>query len=250
MFFLTRLYFQQGRFEEVDLPLLIVYGGDGIVSDPACVEDLNVSLQKETKRYKQPHKTLKMCIFGDEVLDIPLPELQDLKTLKVALHLATKDEVVIHTIRLPKQSTVVDVDVLDDLKTKVELSHPSAELILFEVEKHKIYRIFEPSGKIEYIDDVYSKLRVEERIQNFGEPFLSLVREGETLAQVKVRIRKKLQVPDEEFAKWKSAVLSPIGTLKSQYLQDSDVVSTFFQLMKLAAHKAYLLKQAAWLTNC
>ena len=80
-----------------------------------------------------------------EVLDIPLPELQGLKTLKVAFHHATKDEVsmatwfsygshnfffptnchislffnqvVIHTIRLPKQSTVGDV--LDDLKTKV-----------------------------------------------------------------------------------------------------------------------------------
>ncbi|RZB42522.1 Ubiquitin carboxyl-terminal hydrolase 12 isoform E [Glycine soja] len=54
-----------------------------------------------------------------EVLDIPLPELQGLKTLKVAFHHATKEEVVIHTIRLPKQSTVGDV--LDDLKTKVKL---------------------------------------------------------------------------------------------------------------------------------
>ena len=79
-----------------------------------------------------------------EVLDIPLPELQGLKTLKVAFHHATKDEVsedrnriinylicqefclleallccqvVVHTIRLPKQSTVGDV--IDDLKTKV-----------------------------------------------------------------------------------------------------------------------------------
>ncbi|MCI16598.1 ubiquitin carboxyl-terminal hydrolase family protein, partial [Trifolium medium] len=51
-----------------------------------------------------------------EVLDIPLPELQGLKTLKVAFHSAIKDEVVSHTIRLPKQSSVGDV--LDDLKTK------------------------------------------------------------------------------------------------------------------------------------
>lgn len=78
-----------------------------------------------------------------EVLDIPLPELQGLKNLKVAFHHATKDEVrivcgiifpfqiviklwailfklfqvVIHNIRLPKQSTVGDVTNL--LKTKV-----------------------------------------------------------------------------------------------------------------------------------
>ena len=80
-----------------------------------------------------------------EVLDIPLPELQGLKTLKVAYHSAIKDEVwvqlvfvsrsflildsffqallllnmqvVIHNIRLPKQSTVGDVII--ELKTKV-----------------------------------------------------------------------------------------------------------------------------------
>ncbi|KAJ1389085.1 Ubiquitin specific protease, conserved site, partial [Sesbania bispinosa] len=50
-----------------------------------------------------------------EVLDIPLPELQCLKTLKIAFHHATKDEV-IHTIRLPKHSTVADV--INDLKSK------------------------------------------------------------------------------------------------------------------------------------
>ena len=82
-----------------------------------------------------------------EVLDIPLPELQCLKTLKVAFHHASKDEVsvdirfvlcssyikfllaimcitlsfqvVIHNIRLPKQSTVGDV--LNEIKTKVDL---------------------------------------------------------------------------------------------------------------------------------
>ena len=78
------------------------------------------------------------------MLDIPLPELQCLKTLKIAFHHATKDEVsvsrfiyhllgkcvkfstsnrvilpqvVIHTIRLPKQCAVEDV--INDLKSKV-----------------------------------------------------------------------------------------------------------------------------------
>ncbi|CAN1174446.1 Ubiquitin C-terminal hydrolase 12 [Linum perenne] len=73
-----------------------------------------------------------------EVLDIPLPELQGLKTLKIAFHHATKKKVVIQTIRLPKQSTVSNV--LNDIKTKVELSHPSAELRLLEVFYNKIYK--------------------------------------------------------------------------------------------------------------
>ncbi|KAG4953164.1 hypothetical protein JHK87_038758 [Glycine soja] len=163
-----------------------------------------------------------------EVLDIPLPELQGLKTLKVAFHHATKDEVVIHTIRLPKQSTVGDV--LDDLKTKVELSDPEAELRLLEVFYHKIYKVFPLNEKIESINDQYWTLRAEEipeeeknlgphdrlihvyhftkdtaqnqmQIQNFGEPFFLVIHEGETLAEIKVRIQKKLQVPDDEFVK-------------------------------------------------
>ncbi|GJY00149.1 putative ubiquitinyl hydrolase 1 [Tanacetum coccineum] len=188
-----------------------------------------------------------------EVLDIPLPELQGLKTLKVAFHHATKDEVVIHTIRLPKQSTVGDV--INDLKTKVELSHKDAELRLLEVFYHKIYKIFPLNEKIENINDQYWTLRAEEipeeekdlgpqdrlihvyhftkdasqnqvQVQNFGEPFFLVIREGETLAEVKVRIQKKLQVPDEEFTKWKFAFLS-LG--RPTYLQDADVVSTRFQ---------------------
>ncbi|GKU93699.1 hypothetical protein SLEP1_g7273 [Rubroshorea leprosula] len=188
-----------------------------------------------------------------EVLDIPLPELQCLKTLKVAFHHATKDEVIIHTIRLPKQSTVGDV--LNDLKTKVELSHPNAELRLLEVFYHKIYKIFPSNEKIENINDQYWTLRAEEipeeeknlgpndrlihvyhfiketaqnqlQIQNFGEPFFLVIHEGETLAEIKLRIQKKLQVPDEEFAKWKFAFLS-LG--RPEYLQDSDILSSRFQ---------------------
>lgn len=189
-----------------------------------------------------------------EVLDIPLPELQGLKTLKVAFHHSTKEEVVIHSIRLPKQSTVGDV--IDDLKTKVELSHPNAELRLLEVFYHKIYKIFPSNEKIENINDQYWTLRAEEipeeeknlgpqdrlihvyhftkdaaqnqmqQVQNFGEPFFLVIHEGETLSDVKVRIQKKLQVADEEFSKWKFAFLS-LG--RPEYLQDSDVVSTRFQ---------------------
>jgi Ubiquitin-specific protease C-terminal len=40
-----------------------------------------------------------------------------------------------------------------------------------------------------------------QQVQNFGEPFLLVIHEGETLAEVKKRIQKKLQVQDEEFAK-------------------------------------------------
>ncbi|CAH9125061.1 unnamed protein product [Cuscuta epithymum] len=188
-----------------------------------------------------------------EVLDIPLPELQCLKTLKVAFHHCTKDEAVITNVRLPKQSTVGDV--LNEMKGKVELSHPNAELRLLEVFYHKIYKIFPLSEEIENINDQYWTLRAEEvpeeeknigphdrlvhvyhfkketaqnqlQIQNFGEPFLLAIHEGETLAEIKVRIKKKLQVPEVEFSKWKFAFIS-LG--RPEYLQDSDKVLNCFQ---------------------
>ncbi|KAK8942800.1 Ubiquitin carboxyl-terminal hydrolase 13 [Platanthera zijinensis] len=188
-----------------------------------------------------------------EVLDIPLPELQGLKTLKVAFHPSTKDEVVIYNIRLPKNSTVADV--INDLKTKVEFSFPNAELRLLEVFYHKIYKIFPPTEKIENINDQYWTLRAEEipeeeknlgphdrlihvyhfmkdlnqnqmQVQNFGEPFFLAIHEGETLAEVKIRIQKKLRVPDEEFSKWNYAFMS-LG--RPEYLHDADVVASRFQ---------------------
>ncbi|RZC75115.1 hypothetical protein C5167_050597 [Papaver somniferum] len=193
-------------------------------------------------------------MFHDEILDIPPPELQDLKTLKVAFRHATKEDMVVYSINLPVQSTVGDV--IYDLKTKVELSHPNAKLRLLEVFHHKIYKIFPLSEKIGNINvnDQYGKLRAEEisgedknlgprdrlihvyhftidasqsgMVKNFGEPFLFITHEKETLVEVKFRIQKKLQVSDEEFATWKFAFLS-LG--QPEYLRNSDVVSSLFQ---------------------
>ncbi|WMV52526.1 hypothetical protein MTR67_045911 [Solanum verrucosum] len=166
-----------------------------------------------------------------EVLDIPLPELQCLKTLKVAFHHSTKDEIEILNVRLPKQSTVGDV--LNEIKSKVELSHPNAELRLLEVFYHKIYKIPEEEknlGPHDRLIHVYHFTKEtpqnQMQVQNFGEPFFLVIREGETLAEIKVRIQKKLQVSDEEFSKWKFAFLS-LG--RPEYLQDSDIVSNRFQ---------------------
>ncbi|CAM6018715.1 unnamed protein product [Sphagnum balticum] len=187
-----------------------------------------------------------------EMLDLPLPELQGLKTLKIAFHNSKTEEVSVHNIRLPKQSTVGDV--IHELKSKVERSNPKAELRILEVFYHKIYKIFPSNEKIENINDQYWTLRAEEipdeekelgpqerlihvyhftrdasqnhMVQNFGEPFFLVMRDNETLGEVKERIQKKLQVPDEEFAKWKFAFLS-LG--RPEYLQDGDIVASRFQ---------------------
>ncbi|XP_059317604.1 ubiquitin C-terminal hydrolase 12-like [Lycium ferocissimum] len=180
------------------------------------------------------------------------PPMDGIKTLKVTFYRAGEDEVTIHFITLPKQSTVGDV--LNDLKTKVELSRPDAELRLLEVFYHKIYKIFPLNERIENISDQYWTLRAEEipeeeknldphsrlihvyhfmtdtaqnqaQVQNFGEPFFLVIHEGETGTEVKARIQEKLQVSDEEFSKWKFAFVS-LG--RPQYLQDSDIVYNLF----------------------
>ncbi|KAI3982823.1 hypothetical protein MKX01_010306, partial [Papaver californicum] len=191
-------------------------------------------------------------ILHDEILNIPPSELQDLKTLKVAFHHATKEDTAVYSISLPLQSTVGDV--INDLKTKVELSRPHVKVRLLEVFHHKIYKIFRLSEKIENINDQYGTLRAEEipeeeenlgprdrlihvyhftidasqsqMVKNFGEPFFFVIHEKETLCEVKLLIQKKLQVSGEEFAKWKFAFLS-LG--RPEYLRDSDVVSSRFQ---------------------
>jgi hypothetical protein len=40
-----------------------------------------------------------------------------------------------------------------------------------------------------------------QHIDYYGEPFFFLIRDGETLSDIKVRIQKKLLVSDEQFAK-------------------------------------------------
>jgi hypothetical protein len=40
-----------------------------------------------------------------------------------------------------------------------------------------------------------------QHVQNFGDPFFLVIHEGEALADVKLRVQKKLQVPNEEFVK-------------------------------------------------
>eukprot|EP00897_Mesotaenium_endlicherianum_P006819 jgi/Mesen1/6165/ME000317S05299 len=134
----------------------------------------------------------------------------------------------------------------DILYFEVQLSRPSAELRILEV--------FPRSEVIENINDQYWTLRAEEvpaeeeemgpqdrlihvyhftrdtsqnpMVHNFGDPFYMVVLESETLAEVKERIKAKLEVPDDEFAKWRFAFLS-LG--RPEYLQDSDVVASRFQ---------------------
>ncbi|XP_042479656.1 ubiquitin C-terminal hydrolase 13-like [Macadamia integrifolia] len=184
-----------------------------------------------------------------EVLATPLPKLNDLKTLKFAFHSTVKDKVVFHSVTLPKRYRVADL--FCHLIDKVKLCHSNARLRLLDVSDHKISVIFHLWEEIGDIDDK-QLLRVEEIpeeerncgpqdclihvfhfrkdtsqfLMYFGDPFCLIIHEGETLAKIKLRIQKKLQVPDDKFVKWKFAV---VQFNRPKYLEDSAIVSSYFQ---------------------
>ncbi|CAI9102381.1 OLC1v1000643C1 [Oldenlandia corymbosa var. corymbosa] len=195
-------------------------------------------------------------IASGDLLEVDIPASSWMKTLKIEFHSAKKDEVEIIRVSLPNQSTVGDL--LNKIKTMVELSKPDAELRLVEVYLHKLckVKISHLCEKIENINDQKGRIRAEEipdeeknlgprdilicvyhftlrttlhrqRIQNFGEPFFLVIHESETLAEIKPRIQKRLQVPYEEFSKWKFAFVVFGGF--PEYLQDTDDIFKRFQ---------------------
>ncbi|KAI3520600.1 hypothetical protein L1887_10050 [Cichorium endivia] len=122
-----------------------------------------------------------------------------------------------------------------------------AQLRLLQLRSHTIYEVFKMTDKIEHIKSEGDwTLRAEEipeeekdmgpgdrrihvyhykaytiqdeirKVDNFGEPFLLVVGENETLASVKVRIQHKLEVPSEEFSKWKFAFVFVECTRKKE----------------------------------
>ncbi|GAQ84171.1 Ubiquitin carboxyl-terminal hydrolase [Klebsormidium nitens] len=183
-----------------------------------------------------------------EVLDIPLPDLEKLKTLNVVFANSKVEEVASHQIRIPRTGTVSDL--LVELRKKVELSRPDAELRVVEVIMSKIFKILPPGDPVDKISDQYWKIRAEEVPEEelqagpqdrllhvyhfrrdklnkdqailFGNPFLLVVREEETMGEVKARIKAKLGVKDEDFETWKFAYVN--NKASPVYYEDQDLV--------------------------
>ncbi|KAH9324584.1 hypothetical protein KI387_004762, partial [Taxus chinensis] len=194
-----------------------------------------------------------------EILDTPLRELEEQKVIKVSFYNSNVQEVSAHIITLHCESTVDDV--IRHLRGKMEMSNQQADLRILQISGHKIWKILSPNEKIKYMVSEHATFRSqhvtyrgeeipeEERnkgpedciihvyhfrrgssqndnIENFGEPFLFLTRSGETLAQLKERIRKKLEVPEDQFSKFKFA---SVHLNRPNYLNDDAVVVTYFE---------------------
>ncbi|XP_042505137.1 ubiquitin C-terminal hydrolase 13-like isoform X2 [Macadamia integrifolia] len=172
-----------------------------------------------------------------EVLDNPVPEYESLCTLIVAFHSAVKDEVVIHEIRLAKDNRIENV--FDYPRAKDH--HPHQKL--------ESWNSYLASLRVEEIPEEENDLTPQDRLipvvhftrdtsgmhMDFGVPFFIIIYEGETLAEIKVRVQNKLQVPDKKFVKWKF-IYTPVGhkshKKSREDLKDSDILSRYFEEKK------------------
>lgn len=64
------------------------------------------------------------------------------------------------------------------------------------------------------------------QVHNFGDPFLLRITDTDTLADIRPQIQQKLGIADEEFAKWKFAVIANLRP--PDYLSDEDNIASKF----------------------
>ncbi|KAI3877412.1 hypothetical protein MKX03_026469 [Papaver bracteatum] len=175
------------------------------------------------------------------------------RALNITFNHATKNEVLIRCISTVHHRTVSDL--LNEMKSEVQQFYPSAELRLLEIDHNRISKIYPLNEKIKNLKNQIWPLRVEKipeeeknlglddkiihvchftrepfpgkrnqlDVRYFGEPFFLIIHKGETLAEIKLRIKKKLQVPDDEFSKWNFAHSG------HAYFQDSDILFKHFR---------------------
>jgi len=94
-----------------------------------------------------------------EVLDMPLDELEKLKTLKVSFHNDKTEFVGELTVRVPKEGIVADV--LNELSRQLGPDAAGRRLRLMEVYNSKVFKVCEPSEPVEGVKETYWALRAE-----------------------------------------------------------------------------------------
>lgn len=185
-----------------------------------------------------------------EILDIPLPQLEQLKSIVL-------DFAPIHgepprqlTLRLSKGSTVAAVLAAACARSVEEGGDSSAldptGLHLLELYSSKIFRIIHQDESVDHVNSSYWHLRAEpceevapgtrlvhcahvqpdvpggSWLSAFGDPFLIAVHEDETLGVLKARIAVRLRLPSNELDTWKWGVVT--YSRMERVLVNTDVV--------------------------
>ncbi|CAB5376644.1 unnamed protein product [Rhizophagus irregularis] len=186
-----------------------------------------------------------------EMLNISIVELETIKFIEVYwLGNAIKDEEAID-LCLPKNAIVNDIKKF--LKNeKVTLSSPYSRIRLFEVHHNKIQKEYTGTEPIERIQE-HATLYAEEiphdeiyanqndriiQVYHFtkdplclhGIPFKFVIKNGETLADTKVRLRHRLGMSEIDFLKVNIAIMPGTSYAKSTYLFGDDIILSEMKL--------------------
>lgn len=236
------------------------------LADPRCLRFTMHSSymhhpQKEAIKYRSKPDLEAMLRHGAhlnellyyEKLDMPLPELEQLKSITLAFYNDKVEQVSTHTLRVPKDHNVEQL--LAHLQESLPAEVQGKQLRLLEVYNSRIFKVLPLDYVADGINDGYWGYRAEEgpshemgplegagrvvqvvhvkppREQQpashlpsslFGDPFLYTLRDDETLKELKAAIQAKLGVPEEELKKWK--VVLTHRSAPNEYLEDEDEV--------------------------
>ncbi|GMH43257.1 hypothetical protein BSKO_11179 [Bryopsis sp. KO-2023] len=184
-----------------------------------------------------------------EILDMPLPYLEKLKCMKVNFYNDKAELEGEHRIWLPKDNTVEDL--IGALKEKLGEDYEGKAFRLIEGiqcwHQRSSRWICDPQATLETLREGYWTFRAEVvplpdrhgnlfihvchfrsdensvSVMTFGDPFWLKIRATDTVADIKPQVKAKLDVSDEEFAKWKFAY-HPRQMQSIEYLVDEDIV--------------------------
>jgi len=194
-----------------------------------------------------------------EILDMPLPALEKLKCVRIQFHNEKSEYLGEHQIRIPRDSGVEDL--LQALKQELGPEYQGKPMRLMEVYHGKIFKVLKYDTTLDHLNETYWQYRAEvipddERdpqpdehmlhvchfkteenstgiATTFGDPFWLRIRQGETLADIKPRLKEKLGVANEDFAKWKFAYSARQMHHPLEYLSDEDDVLSKFPKVPL-----------------
>ncbi|CAB4444814.1 unnamed protein product [Rhizophagus irregularis] len=147
-------------------------------------------------------------------------------------------------IRLQKDAIVSEI--IKEILKKVTLSSPDAKIRLYEVMNHKIqkeYKETELTGRIQEFMTLYAEEIpqdellansndqiiqvyhfIKDPIQTHGIPFKFVIKNGETLTDIKIRLQLRLGMNKTEFSRIRVAIISEITYEKPEYLEDDDII--------------------------
>lgn len=163
-----------------------------------------------------------------QTLIIPLPELETKKQMKllwVSLNLKEEKEITVYPIKHGRISDILAeaakvVEYSPDGSGKLRLLELSSSRLMTALDEnspldalstHKIFRVEEiPKDEVNLTDDEYLVPVAhfhKDIYSTFGVPFLLKLKNKETFASVKERIRQKLEVSEKEFEKYKFGLI-------------------------------------------